>query len=213
MARRHVFVRTPGPAGRRGRNHHHGRRRGSCCVERAVTGCDAVVHLVWSNACRGSTRYRRGTSTSCKPAVPPGFAASSSPRFPPPRTRDGWDPWQLETPGRGSCAASGIPFVILRPSLVYGGGETGLVASLARHLRTLPVMPVIGNGRIALDPVHLDDLCDVMPASSCATTELSDGLRRAGSHRVTLNNLVLASATSSASAGRCCRSYSVACRR
>src|SRR5262249_55675997 len=55
--------------------------------------------------------------------------------------------------------AGGVSFVILRPSLVYGGGDAGLVASLSRWLRSLPVVPVIGNGRIEIDPIHIDDLC------------------------------------------------------
>jgi predicted dehydrogenase/uncharacterized protein YbjT (DUF2867 family) len=61
--------------------------------------------------------------------------------------------------------ASSIPWVILRPSLVYGPGGVGLVATLAAYLRGLPLVPVIGNGRIALDPVHLDDVCAVIEQS------------------------------------------------
>jgi nucleoside-diphosphate-sugar epimerase len=85
--------------------------------------------------------------------------------------------------------ASGVPFVILRPSLVYGG-DTGLVVLLVGWLRSLPVMPVIGNGRIALDPVHLGDLCAVI--ESCL--ERDDVLGRTydilGPDRVTMNEFL-----------------------
>jgi NADH dehydrogenase len=61
--------------------------------------------------------------------------------------------------------ASTVPYVVLRPSLIYGDpGTPGLVGALAGYLRTLPVVPVIGNGRIVLDPVHLDDVCAVIEA-------------------------------------------------
>ena len=71
--------------------------------------------------------------------------------------------------------------------LVYGGGETGLVAALARHLRALPVMPVIGNGRIALDPVHLSDLCDVIQACLTRDDVLGQTYDVLGPDRVTLD--------------------------
>jgi nucleoside-diphosphate-sugar epimerase len=86
--------------------------------------------------------------------------------------------------------AAGIPFVILRPSLVYGGGETGLVSTLARHLRALPVMPVIGDGRIALDPVHLDDLCDVIAACLARDDVLGRTYDVLGPDRVTLDDFL-----------------------
>ena len=96
---------------------------------------------------------------------------------------------------------SGIPFVILRPSLVYGGGESGLVGALVRHLRTLPVMPVIGDGRIQLDPVHLDDLCGVIEAC----LERDDVLGRTydvlGPDRVTLDDFLRRSWAASSGCG------------
>jgi NADH dehydrogenase len=85
--------------------------------------------------------------------------------------------------------ASGIPFVILRPSLVYGG-DGGLVASLAQHLRTLPVMPVVGNGRIEIDPVHLDDLCLVLEQCLVRDDVLGRTYDVLGPDRLTLDDFL-----------------------
>ncbi len=52
---------------------------------------------------------------------------------------------------------SGIPFTILRPSLVYGPGDK-VVNGFARALRFAPVFPVPGTGRQKIQPVLVDDV-------------------------------------------------------
>jgi NADH dehydrogenase len=64
--------------------------------------------------------------------------------------------------GEALVAASGLEWVVLRPSLVYGPGELGLFARLRGALRAAPAVPVIGDGRIGLDPMHVDDVCAVI---------------------------------------------------
>ncbi|MCL5269792.1 MAG: NAD-dependent epimerase/dehydratase family protein, partial [bacterium] len=43
-------------------------------------------------------------------------------------------------------------WTILRPSLIYGPGDQGLVAKTLRILRKLPVLPMVGSGRELLRP-------------------------------------------------------------
>lgn len=54
---------------------------------------------------------------------------------------------------------SKIPYIIVKPSLVYGSGEKGLFVKIASLARKLPFIPVFGDGRIRLNPIHVDDLC------------------------------------------------------
>lgn len=84
---------------------------------------------------------------------------------------------------------AGIPYVILRPSLIYGG-DTGLVVLLTNWLRSLPVMPVIGNGRIALDPVHVDDVCAIIEACLERDDVLGRSYDVLGPDRVTMNEFL-----------------------
>lgn len=53
-------------------------------------------------------------------------------------------------------AELGVPYVVLRPSFVYGPGDHSLTyfASLA----ALPLTPVPGDGQYLVQPVHVDDL-------------------------------------------------------
>jgi nucleoside-diphosphate-sugar epimerase len=57
---------------------------------------------------------------------------------------------------------SGVPATILRPSLVYGPGTSGVFVRLAGLVRRLPVIPVIGPGTWRMRPLFLDDLVRVI---------------------------------------------------
>ena len=52
---------------------------------------------------------------------------------------------------------SGIPFTILRPSLIYGPGDLFTVR-LAEMIRLSPVLPVVGSGRSRVQPIFIDDV-------------------------------------------------------
>ncbi len=60
--------------------------------------------------------------------------------------------------GEALALASGLPAVILRPSMVLGETSYG-GSSLLRALAALPfVSPMVGDGAQEFDPVHADDL-------------------------------------------------------
>lgn len=53
---------------------------------------------------------------------------------------------------------SGLPCVILKPSLVYGSGEKGLFVKISKLASKLPFIPVFGDGEVRLYPIHVADL-------------------------------------------------------
>ncbi len=61
--------------------------------------------------------------------------------------------WQEEQ----HIAASGVPFIVFRPSWVYGPGDVSLNRFL-KFARFLPFVPVIGNGKTRINPLFVDDL-------------------------------------------------------
>ena len=163
-------------------------------VARAARGCDAVVHLANASGVVDEARVHAvnvgGTEHVLAAARAAGarrviFTSTVS------ATRARLGPYgRTKRLAEDRVRAAGIPFVVLRPSLVYGGGETGLVGSLARHLRALPVMPVIGDGRIEIDPVHLDDLCGVIEACLVRDDVLGQTYDVLGPDRVTLDDFL-----------------------
>jgi uncharacterized protein YbjT (DUF2867 family) len=61
--------------------------------------------------------------------------------------------WAAEEAVRGS----GLPYVILRPSFVFGPDDE-VFNTFARMLRRAPVLPVMGDGRYEIQPVAVWDL-------------------------------------------------------
>ena len=52
---------------------------------------------------------------------------------------------------------SGVPWTILRASIVYGPGDH-YFSRLAQMIAQGPVVPVFGDGRALAEPIHVDDL-------------------------------------------------------
>jgi NADH dehydrogenase len=135
-------------------------------LDRAVEGMAGVVHLACATGVARERVARAvnvdGTRWLLEAAQKSGvrrfvFVSSISAR----RRRMG--PYgRTKREGEALVTASALEWVILRPSLVYGPGEDGLFARLARSLGSLPVFPVVGDGRIELDPLDVGDLCQVI---------------------------------------------------
>ena len=51
----------------------------------------------------------------------------------------------------------GVPYAIIRPTLVFGVGDL-LLNNMAWALRRFPVFPVYGNGDYSVQPVYVEDL-------------------------------------------------------
>jgi len=62
-----------------------------------------------------------------------------------------------------------VDWFVLRPSLIYGRGGTS--AELFMRIARLPMLPVVGDGAQALQPVHIADV--VMTIAHCLTSAAS----------------------------------------
>jgi nucleoside-diphosphate-sugar epimerase len=60
-----------------------------------------------------------------------------------------------------ALAESGVPYVIVRPTFLFGGGRSILVNNIAWILRRMPLFVVPGDGRYLVQPIHLDDLARI----------------------------------------------------
>jgi predicted dehydrogenase/nucleoside-diphosphate-sugar epimerase len=165
----------------------------AAAVARAAAGCEAIVHLANATGVTDAARARAinvgGTDHVLAAARAAGgirviFTSTVS------AMREQLGPYgSTKREAEEHVRAAGVPFVILRPSLVYGG-NVGLVATLIGHLRGLPVMPVIGNGRIEIDPIHIDDVCAVIEACLTRDDVLGRSYDLLGPERVSFNDLL-----------------------
>lgn len=148
----------------------------------ACQGVEQVIHLVAVIRERGNSTYdsvnRLGVEQVVRAAKNAGgvgqfvhvsaVGAVNSPELPYLRSK-----WQ----GEQAVINSGLPYTIVRPSLVFGRGDE-FTNSLAALVRLFPVVPVIAGGRNRLQPIWVDDLAQCIALSlsrhdlHCHTLEL-----------------------------------------
>jgi nucleoside-diphosphate-sugar epimerase len=63
------------------------------------------------------------------------------------------------------CAARGVRWTLMRPTLIYGGGHDRNVTAIAGVIRRLGIFPVAGEARGLRQPVHADDLAQACLAA------------------------------------------------
>lgn len=129
----------------------------------AFEGCEALVHTVAIPTERGAT-FRdvnvRGVQHVVDEAKRAGVrrlvhisAVGADPSSPFPFLRSKGE-------GQATAERSGIPFVVLRPSLLFGPGDD-FFPRLAFSLR-FPIVPVPGDGRARFQPLHVEDLAECL---------------------------------------------------
>jgi len=56
------------------------------------------------------------------------------------------------------CTRNGVGWTILRPTLIYSEGRDRNITPLARLIRRIGVMPLVGGGKGLRQPLHAEDL-------------------------------------------------------
>jgi uncharacterized protein YbjT (DUF2867 family) len=130
----------------------------------AVAGCDTVVHLVAIRQGR-EEQFRKvmveGTRDLLAAAADAGvgrfvhmsaLGTSESTKDLVPYYRAKWSTEQL-------VKASGLGYVIFRPSFVFGR-DGGILPTFVKLARLAPVTPIIGSGRQRIQPIWVDDVAE-----------------------------------------------------
>ncbi|MHB8657295.1 MAG: SDR family oxidoreductase [Solirubrobacteraceae bacterium] len=60
-----------------------------------------------------------------------------------------------------ALAQSGVPYSIVRPTWIFGGGRDVLANNIAWILRRMPAFPLPGDGSYLVQPVHVDDVARI----------------------------------------------------
>jgi uncharacterized protein YbjT (DUF2867 family) len=64
-----------------------------------------------------------------------------------------------------ALAETGVPYSVVRPTLVFGGERDVLTNNIAWILRRMPVFALPGSGRYPVQPVHVEDLARICVAA------------------------------------------------
>jgi NADH dehydrogenase len=84
---------------------------------------------------------------------------------------------------------SGLPHVILRPSLIFGPGSAFL-NQMVGVMRAIPlVRPVPGTGKYRFRPVHVDDVAECFVQSLSNSAARGQAVDLVGAEELTLDNI------------------------
>jgi NADH dehydrogenase len=134
----------------------------SSSYSHALQGSDVVVHLAAATGRATRQDHVRvnaeGTETLLESSRGAGvprflFVSSIAAGFP---DRRHYPYAQAKLRGEQAVGRSGLAFAILRPTMIFGPGSAVLAGLEA--LAALPVLPVFGDGRTLVQPVHVDDV-------------------------------------------------------
>jgi NADH dehydrogenase len=192
-----ALVRGPGKAAKAGLSgveYFAGDVVSGAGLDAAMHGCDAVVHLVGIIMEKGSNTFdavhHLGTRNVVEAAKRNGIKRFVQMSALGVRT-DGVAAYQTSKwLGEEEVRKSGIPYCILRPSLIFGPGD-GFVTQMMGAMRTAPLFrPVPGDGRPKFRPIHIDDVtqCFVRALTSEAATGKTIDL--GGADELTLNEVL-----------------------
>lgn len=76
--------------------------------------------------------------------------------------------------------ASGIPNVVLRPTLMFGWFDRKHLGWLSRFMKMVPVFPIPGQGRYMRQPLYAGDFCNII--INCIESRKQDGVYNISGH-------------------------------
>jgi nucleoside-diphosphate-sugar epimerase len=85
---------------------------------------------------------------------------------------------------------SGLPVVVLRPTLMFGWFDRKHLGWLARFMRKSPLFPIPGSGRYLRQPLYAGDFCDIIMA--CIERRLSGTYNISGQEKIDYIDLIRA---------------------
>jgi nucleoside-diphosphate-sugar epimerase len=85
---------------------------------------------------------------------------------------------------------SGLPCVVLRPTLMFGWFDRKHIGWLARFMAKAPIFPIPGNGRYPRQPLYVGDFCGIIGA--CIEKRPSGIFNISGQERVDYIDLIRA---------------------
>ena len=163
-------------------------------LDEGIQGCDAVIHLVGIIVEKGKNTFERvhhiGTRNVVEAAKRTGikrFVHMSALGA----RADGPSAYQVtKWKGEEEVRRSGIPYCILRPSLIFGSGD-GFVTQMIETMRTAPLFrPVPGDGKPKFRPVFIDDVTACFGKALTADAATNQTVELGGADELTLNEVL-----------------------
>src|SRR5438270_7299677 len=163
-------------------------------LDEGMQGCDAVIHLVGIIVEKGTNTFERvhhlGTRNVVEAAKRTGikrFVQMSALGA----RADGVAAYQTtKWKGEEEVRQSGIPFCILRPSLIFGAGD-GFVTQMIKTMRSAPLFrPVPGDGTPKFRPIAVEDVTTCFARALTYEAATNQTVELGGADELTLNEVL-----------------------
>jgi len=164
-------------------------------LDEGMRSCDAVIHLVGIIVEKGTNTFERvhhlGTRSVVEAAKRTGikrFVQMSALGV----RADGMAAYQTSKwRGEEEVRKSGIPYCILRPSLIFGPGD-GFVTQMMATMRSAPVFrPVPGNGSPKFRPVFIGDVTACFARALTSEAATNQTIAIGGADELSLNEVLV----------------------
>ena len=164
-------------------------------LEKAAEGCERVVHLVGIIQETPGATFRsvhvEGTRNVLEAARKAGarhfFYQSALGTRPGAKSEYHKTKWEAEELVR----ASGIPYTILRPSLICGPGDQFTIR-LSEMIRRSPVLPIIGSGKSRVQPIYIEDLVSCIVKATTSDSFYNEMYEVGGPEQLTFEEVTAA---------------------
>ena len=163
-------------------------------LEEAASGCEAAIHLVGIILEMGGDTFEqvhhKGTVNVVNAARSAGvkrFVQMSALGA----RADGVSGYQTtKWKAEQAVRSSGIEFVILRPSIIFGPRD-GFVTQMLQVMRSAPLFrPVVGSGSYPFRPVYIGDVVECFVQSLTNEAATGQTIALVGAEELTLNALL-----------------------
>jgi NADH dehydrogenase len=163
-------------------------------LDAGIAGCDAVIHLVGIIVEEGNATFERvhhlGTRNVVEAAkrnrITRFVQMSALGARPDGVSQYQTTKWKAEEEVR----QSGIPWCILRPSLIFGPGD-GFVTQMLDVMRKAPLFrPVPGDGKPRFRPVFIDDVTACFTRALISAAATGQTVDLGGGEELSLNEIL-----------------------
>lgn len=163
-------------------------------LDQGMQGCDAAIHLVGIIVEKGKNTFEAvhhiGTRNVVEAAKRSGikrFVQMSALGV----HADGPAAYQTtKWRGEEEVRKSGIPYCILRPSLIFGPGD-GFVTQMMETMRNAPLFrPVPGSGAPRFRPIFIDDVTACFAKALTAEAATNQTIELGGADELSLNQVL-----------------------
>lgn len=165
----------------------------SPAVRGQVAGCDAVINLVGIIQERGRATFEAvhhlGTKNLVEAARAGGVKRFVQMSALGARPKDASPYHTTKFAAEQEVLSSGIPAVVLRPSLIFGPGSA-FIDQMVSVMRAAPLFrPVPGIGKYRFRPVHVDDVVECFAQSLTNEAATGQTINLVGREELTLDEI------------------------